>query len=226
MSRCSHGLPLEVKCDSCVNEALERVDTYKLPKSRKCCICKQKFIPKRALQTTCAYPLPCEGIKADMIVAKQVKKREADKRRETKAKLEAIKTLPELIKRAQVDFNKYINTRDANLPCIACGKPITTIAHASHYLSVGARPNLRFNELNVHRGCSKCNLFLHGNLINFRINLIDRIGLEAVEALESDHTPKNYTRDQVAELAKHYREKTRQLTKAPLKSKIILALSP
>ena len=215
MTNCSHGVPFEHTCHLCLEEGLERSAKHK-PKSIKaktCKVCKEKFIPRRPMQSCCSYPMPCEATKADQLAAKSAAHRAKSQRGETKQRLEAIKTLPELLKRCQIDFNKYINTRDADKPCIACDEPIRTVAHASHYLSVGARPNLRFSELNVHRGCSKCNLFLHGNLINFRINLIKRIGLEAVEALESDHTPKNYTRDQVNELAAHYRAKTRELLK-------------
>jgi hypothetical protein len=166
------------------------------------------------MQSCCGYPAQCEAIRAEQLLAKRRAAQDTAQRKDTAARREAIKTLPELLKRCQIDFNRYINTRDAGLPCIACGEPIRTTPHASHYLSVGARPNLRFSEFNVNRGCSKCNLFLHGNLINLRINLIAKIGLEAVEALESDHEPKNYTREQVAELAAHYRQKTRDLLKS------------
>ena len=50
------------------------------------------------------------------------------------------------------------------------------------------------------------NCHLCGNLINFRINLIDKIGLDVVEKLEQDHEPKRYTIEQLESIKAHYRK--------------------
>lgn len=93
-----------------------------------------------------------------------------------------VHTVPELIKKAQVVFNAYIRRRDENLPCISCvkGKP----EQAGHYLSAGHHSVHRFNEKNVHGQCVRCNMYLSGNQINYRINLVKKIGVEQVEILE------------------------------------------
>jgi hypothetical protein len=49
----------------------------------------------------------------------------------------------------------------------------------------------------VHRQCAQCNTHLSGNLINYRLGLIERIGAGRVLELERDHAPRKYT---IAEL--------------------------
>lgn len=49
--------------------------------------------------------------------------------------------------------------------------------------------------------------------MNYRINLVGRIGQDAVDWLEGPHEPKKYTADELRELAAYYRKKTRELKK-------------
>jgi hypothetical protein len=102
-------------------------------------------------------------------MAKKVKK-------ENKEIKERIKTKSQHLKELQTIFNKYIRTRDLLLPCVSCGDRINGTPHASHFLSVGSHPALRFNEFNVNSACSQCNLHLHGNLVEYSLRLPDRIG--------------------------------------------------
>jgi len=127
----------------------------------------------------------------------------------TKLKL---KTKSEWFKEAQVIFNQFIRLRDKNEPCISCGTISNVQYAAGHYRSVGSSPELRFNELNVHKQCnSYCNNHLSGNIVQYRINLIKKIGLEAVEWLEGKHEAKHYTIDDIKELKRIYREKIKEL---------------
>ncbi|WP_258163869.1 recombination protein NinG, partial [Pseudomonas sp. 18092229] len=48
----------------------------------------------------------------------------------------------------------------------------------------------------------------------FREGLIERIGLEAVEALESDHEPRKHTIDELKAITATYRALTRELKRA------------
>ena len=96
--------------------------------------------------------------------------------------------------------------RDAGSNCISCGKKCKK-ENAGHYRSVGSCPELRFEPLNVHLQCEYCNTYLHGNLINYRINLIKKIGVEKVEWIESNHDPKRYTKEQIEELKNIYKTK-------------------
>lgn len=90
------------------------------------------------------------------------------------------KSIPQLIKIAERYFNAYIRKRDAK--CISCGKPTT---EAGHYLSAGHHAIHRFNPDNVNGQCTHCNRWKHGNLINYRIGLVAKIGEDRVKLLES-----------------------------------------
>jgi hypothetical protein len=98
------------------------------------------------------------------------------------AKIKKQISLPNLLKKTQTVFNKFIRERDKDNGCISCGGPITD---AGHYLSQGHHSALRFNEVNVNGQCRKCNCFLHGNLIKYRSGLIKKYGENKVLWLES-----------------------------------------
>jgi hypothetical protein len=118
------------------------------------------------------------------------------------------------VKRTQTIFNKYIRERDALKPCITCGNSKTYIQyHAGHYLSVGARPEHRFNPVNCHKQCARCNNWLSGNVANYRIALIERYGLTAVENLEADHKPKKYGVEALKVIQKWNQRKLKRLQK-------------
>jgi hypothetical protein len=52
---------------------------------------------------------------------------------------------------------------------------------------------------------------LSGNLINYRINLAKKIGVDLVEWLEGPHEPKKYTIEQLREIKATYSRKAREL---------------
>jgi len=54
---------------------------------------------------------------------------------------------------------------------------------------------------------------LSGNLTAYRINLIEKIGLEKVEWLEGKHEPLKLTPTQIEQMKKFYRAETRRITK-------------
>ncbi len=95
-----------------------------------------------------------------------------------------------LNKRAVYYFNKFIRERDSNNGygiCISSGKPLlvpSLNAQAGHFYSAGKYPELRFNEDNVHLQGKSDNYFNGGNLLEYRKNLIKKIGMERVEKLD------------------------------------------
>ena len=111
----------------------------------KCKVCKDKFNPRFFLQKTCFNP-SClaewqkieREAKADK-AHKQKKKELKDNDKSHRAKV------------AQQAFNAYIRFRDSNDPCISCQRHHTGQYHAGHYRSVGAHPELRFEELNNNK---------------------------------------------------------------------------
>ncbi len=137
--------------------------------------------------------------------------------REAKTKL---KTRSQWLKEAQTTFNAYIRARDVDLPCISCGDftPMTRGGDydCGHYRSVGANPELRFEELNTHKQCKRCNSHLSGNIVNYRIGLLMRIGEENVAWLEGPHEPKKYTIDDLKAIKAEYRQKLKDLKTQPV----------
>ncbi len=176
--------------------------------------CKAKGCAERfeASGFVCWCSAACGASIAQERVAKKRAKALAIDRKETKAKLEAIKPRSKWLKEAEQAFNAWVRARDARLCCISCGTRFGKV-NAGHYRSVGACPELRFEPLNVHWQCERCNTHLHGNLIDYRRNLIDKIGMRGVEWLEGPHTPKHYTIEDLKAIKNIYRQKTKELMK-------------
>ena len=111
-------------------------------------------------------------------------------------------SIPKLTKKAQDVFNRWVRRRDADKGCISCGAEID---HAGHYLSAGHHGHLRFNEMNVNGQCLRCNNFLHGNLINYRIGLVKRYGEQKVQYLEScAHGVKKWSKTELQAIIETY----------------------
>lgn len=114
-------------------------------------------------------------------------------------------SIPALTKKAQDVFNRWIRKRDENKPCISCGGPVT---EAGHYYSAGHYSSLRFNEMNVNGQCTKCNCFLHGNLIKYRHGIVARYGSKKLDELEitiSVRTVKKWSRFELEQIIKMYK---------------------
>ncbi len=124
------------------------------------------------------------------IVRKEQKKKDAKRK-------EQLKTVGDYVKEAQAAVNKYIRARDRHKPCVSCGSmpgdKLGGSFDAGHYRSRGSASHLRFNLLNIHKQCVKCNRFKSGNAVDYRIELIKRIGLDNVEKLENDNKPRKFT---------------------------------
>lgn len=185
--------------------------TFK-PKTAKCAVCKGEYMRMRPLMKVCGPS--CAITHAKKLNDKKAAKEQAKERKETREKLKAMETYPQLVKKAQAAFNAYIRARDAGKPCISCGRPLSSEPNshdAGHFRSVGSAPHLRFVETNCAAQCRHCNHYLSGNVVDYRKGLIARIGLEAVEAIEADQTVRKYTREGLIEIASHYRAEARRL---------------
>ena len=176
----------------------------------RCKHCKEKFEVKKFNQKFCKGNTDCLTAEAMFLLSQKKKADEKKWKQEKKILKEKIKTRSDYMNELQVVFNKYIRQRDKGNNCISCGKKCKK-ENAGHYRSVGGNPELRFNELNCHLQCEYCNTYLHGNYIDYRINLIKKIGLKNVEWLEGKHEPKKYTIEELKELKEHYKQKTKEL---------------
>lgn len=183
------------------------------PKPKRCqnAECGTKFVPQRLGQRVCSPA--CALATKDKHQA-PARKAIADRnRREIKARKEKLKSRAEHLKECQAIFNQYIRLRDADKPCVSCGRPATWDGqwHASHYRSVGSTPALRFEPPNVHKACSICNSHLSGNIMGYRPELVRRIGEEAVLELEGPHEPLKLTIEDIKALKAKFRAWVREL---------------
>lgn len=183
-------------------------------RSRKCKFCGNTFKTNDSFRRWCS---PECGVKLAQVALVKSREREKVKRdKEERAKIKAVrerlKPRSERLKDLQDVFNRFVRLRDKNLPCISCGRYHQGQWHAGHYRSVGACPELRFNEDNCHKQCSVCNNHKSGNAIEYRINLVAKIGVERVEFLErKDHPPLKLTDDEIKALIKVYKAKCKEL---------------
>ena len=177
----------------------------------KCKACKEAFTPFNSMQKAC-------GPKCALKLV-ELQKKEKNKLFSSESVKKARKQLKKLsdsdraviTRRAQTAFNAYIRKRDEKEFCISCCRHHQGQYHAGHYRSVRSSPENRYNELNVHKQCSACNNHLSGNLIAYRVNLIDKIGLDAVELIENSSKAKKYTIEELKEIEQEYKRKLKEL---------------
>lgn len=154
---------------------------------------------------------------AKRLAEKSKETRAKKERKEIKQAKEKLKTAGDYIKEAQTAVNRYIRLRDYGKPCISCGArhEITRGGKfdAGHYRSRGAASHLRFNTYNVHGQCVRCNRFNSGNVVDYRINLINKIGLERVERLEQDNTPRKFTIDYLKRIKRIFNKRANRIEK-------------
>lgn len=175
----------------------------------KCQHCKAPFTRSRPMQSTCSIPCAMAFVAARK--EKAAARFAAEERKLTAQARVKLKTRSELAQEAQVSVNAYVRLRDAALPCVSCGRHHQGQYHAGHYMSRGARPDLRFDLDNIHKQCAPCNEHLSGNIANYRIELVKRIGQAAVDRLEGPAKPDKLTRDELIELKTRFRAMAREL---------------
>jgi hypothetical protein len=158
---------------------------------KKCRACKEYGLVESGIQVPlgffcCMDCVIAHGSKAGKAASEKRKK-------QTLLKLKAeLKTASQWRVEAQTAFNAYIRYRDRDLPCISCDasgdhEGLGGYWDAGHYRSRGAAKHLSFNLWNCVKQCSRCNRYLSGNVVEYRIRLIARIGLNRVEALEHNN---------------------------------------
>jgi len=117
--------------------------------------------------------------------------------------------------RAWKQFSLMIRARDeinGFFKCPTCGqiKPIDQ-ADAGHYIS-RVKKAVKFDELNVHAQCRHCNRFQEGNHFIYRKWLIEKYGIEAVEALELRAQMRaGFKTSDLLFMAKEYKERTKAI---------------
>lgn len=112
-------------------------------------------------------------------------------------------------KMAWEKFSEYVR-RKADGVCFTCGaKNRWQDTDASHFI----HDRLDFDERNIHCCCRKCNRFMHGNLGNYALHLMEEIGIEEVNKLRADATLELGLPKKTAEYFKEIHDKYESLLK-------------
>jgi hypothetical protein len=182
------------------------------PSEKRCKACGESYIPKMPLQRVCSIPCSLE-----FTIRQKREKSAKALRASDRSRRRELRTKSDWIKLVQTQFNAFIRLRDSDLPCVSCGT--TNPQHTGrggawdcgHYLARGSHPELRFVESNAAKQCKKCNSFRSGDTINFRKELLKRLGADPVAWLEGPHKPKQYSIDELEALERHYKAKIKEL---------------
>jgi len=183
-------------------------------RTRRCSLCRKKIPVEDAvigqLRAFCSMDHLIEFTRS------KAGKREIKKSysRENRARKESLKKRSEWLREAQAAFNSYIRVRDRGKPCVSCGVSEGVLKHggtfdAGHYRSVGSTAHLRFNTRNVHGQCKKCNRYLSGRIVDYRKNLITRIGEDKLNELENNNEIRKFDIEYLKRVKKIFSKKAR-----------------
>lgn len=80
-------------------------------------------------------------------------------------------------------FSKFIRLRDDLNGCFTCParKPWKQM-QAGHFIP-GRHNSVLFDERNCHSQCPSCNVFLHGNMIEYYPRMLEKYGQKVIDEL-------------------------------------------
>lgn len=186
----------------------------------RCKHCKAKFTQEeRGLRIH-------SGCIDGFVAALQAKKRakqEAEKR--AKAKVEraeirlrkdALKTIGELTEECRRIVQKIARIRDRHDGCISChvGPNYGGIWHGSHFRPAGNNAAVELHLWNIHKACEQCNYYKGGNISAYRPRLVEKIGVDRVEWLESQTQTVKRTREYLERFKKVMGKRLRRMEKS------------
>lgn len=159
-------------------------------------------------------------INAGKLAGKSALKRAKQERSEMRKRKVETKHKHSALSEAQKVFNQYIRLRDrynGQRNCICCDRPLdwgnTQGVDSGHYLPVGGNAGLRFNLHNVHAQSSYCNRYRGGDSGSYRDNLIIKIGLDRVAALEDSTKRGKYSNEYLQRVKRIFSKKVKIMKK-------------
>ncbi len=165
-------------------------------REKPCRVCRQPFTPRRRIQPCCGYS--CEVKAATAAVEKKQAKAAKEDRKQTRAQLEALKSISDLEADCRKIVQKIARIRDRNDGCISChmGPEYRGQWHGSHYRSHGGCSSLQMHLWNIHKACAQCNLFKGGNREGFVQGLLMKpgYGRERLDWLDSQPKSRRFER--------------------------------
>ena len=183
-------------------------------RTKTCKNCSERFAPRfTTLEKFCWKP-ECKTKEAMLNLEKQKAKQQREQKRQTQEKKLNLRTASQWRQITQKTFNIFVRARDQDQPCISCGQQPKAKRDAGHFFSVGNYPALRYEPTNCHAQCVECNHHKGGNLHEYKIRLIAKVGQEEVDRLtEIRNEPKKYTIPELKELNIYYLKKIQELNK-------------
>jgi hypothetical protein len=166
---------------------------------KSCKKCGESFTPFSTLDKHCYV---CKKTEQALKNLAKIKKEKVKKQKED------LLTVSDYLKMAQQVFNKWIRLRDKDQPCISCGKHLGAKYDAGHFWSAGGHSSVRFHPDNVHAQCVSCNQHKHGNLLEYRKGLIEKIGHHNYTLLsDKAYKTHKWDKEELKELIKIYKKK-------------------
>jgi len=175
----------------------------------KCKICKKEYIKKSIKHMVCSYE--CSLAYSELHLSNKVKEKKQVARKELIAFNN--KDINKLTGIAKKLVQHYVRLRDINEPCISCRKTIASQWDGGHFKNAKHYASIRLNTLNIHKQCSYCNKELGSNALNYRIHLIEKIGLAKVEWLENQKGICRYNAEYLVKYIRVFKKKIRQMKK-------------
>jgi hypothetical protein len=183
--------------------------------------CQKTFEPKYSTLQICCSPLCAIAWQATEKGKVHVKKAKKKEHRERK---ESIKPRNQHLKESQQAFNAFIRERDKFKPCVTCGTFTPKVRDrfggvwdSGHYKTTGGFPELRFDEANAHKQCKSCNNpgpnKAHQVQMWYAKAMVQIVGQPKKDELDGPHEPKKWAIDELKDIKKLYRKKTRELKK-------------
>ena len=179
----------------------------------RCAQCKTPTTRRIGLTHLCDIECAVQYGQAKRDKLQRIEQRKAEQRSRSdlrKAKV-AIRPIKWYADKAREACHEYVRFRDANEPCISCQRFHVGKWNAGHFRPSGVNAALRYDERNIHKQCEPCNSHLSGNLIEYRRNLIHKIGEAAVLELESNNEVYRWGQDELVNIRKHYQRKLKEL---------------
>ena len=198
----------------------EAIRTHKRPKAngsdmkqKKCKAkgCGVVFSPARPMQCVCSPA--CAQLLARAKTEQAETKKIRTQKKADRERLQELKPKTYWADRAQRQVNRYVRLRDRGRPCISCQTPWRPDFQAGHWFTTKAHPELRYDLDNINAQCITCNHHKSGNAAEYRINLVERIGPERVDALESFKPSQRLTREDYQRIEAQFKQLADQLEK-------------
>lgn len=202
---------------------------------RKCCNCKTPnsaedyILGPGGIQSFCNFDCMTAYAYANKSKGKSIKAKAS--RKDLAERKKKLKSRNAWVQEAQAVFNKYIRIRDTLDGCISCDKTRQEVEEAQgwkvggcwdagHYIPRAVKQQLKFNTYGCHKQCKSCN----GGSDKFsskaatvgakyRINLIDKIGLNKVEELEGNNELDKMDIDYLKRVKRIFGKRAKHLTK-------------